>query len=61
MTDSEEIHRSVADADDLKELRGETIPLADVFRSPVRHPAQVITRRDAKAALPKALFLFSVL
>ena len=54
MTDSEEIHFSVADADDLEELRDETISLADVFRSLAQHPAQAVTLRDWKAALLRA-------
>ena len=64
MTKPEEIQYSVADADDLEELRDETIPLADVFRSLVQHPAQVITRWNWKSALLGALlrasFYFSV-
>jgi hypothetical protein len=40
MTNSEEIHLSVAEADDLEEIHEPTIPLSDVFRSLVQHPAQ---------------------
>lgn len=64
MTKSEEIHYSVADADDLEELHDATIPLADVFRSLAQHPAQIITRWNWKAALLgaflRASFYFSV-
>jgi hypothetical protein len=64
MTNSEEIHLSVAEADDLEEIHEPTIPLGDVFRSLVQHPAQIITRWNWKAALLGALlrasFYFSV-
>jgi hypothetical protein len=64
MTNSEEIHLSVAEADDLEEIHEPTIPLSDVFRSLVQHPAQIITRWNWKAALLGALlrasFYFSV-
>jgi hypothetical protein len=64
MTNSEEVHLSVAEADDLEEIHEPTIPLADVFRSLLQHPAQVITRWNWKSALLGALlrasFYFSV-
>jgi hypothetical protein len=64
MTKSEEIHYSIADADDLEEIRGEEIRVGDVFRSLLQHPAQVITRWNWKAALLGAMlrasFYFSV-
>jgi hypothetical protein len=63
MTNSEEIHYSIADADDLEEIH-EEIAVADVFRSLLMHPAQMITRWNWKAALLGALlrasFYFSV-
>jgi hypothetical protein len=61
---SEEIHLSVADADDLEEVRDEEILVPDVFRSLIQHPAQIITRWNWKAALLGALlrasFYFTV-
>lgn len=55
MTNSEHIHRSIAEADDLEEVRDEEISVADVFRSLLSHPAQIITRWNWKAALLGAL------
>ncbi len=61
---SEEIHLSVADADDLEEIRDEKISVGDVFRSLIQHPAQVITRWNWKSAMLGALlrasFYFTV-
>ena len=61
---SEDIHLSIADADDLEEIRDEEISVLDVFRSLVQHPAQIITRWNWKAALLGALlrasFYFTV-
>ena len=61
---SEDIHLSVADAEDLEEVRDEEISVLDVFRSLVQHPAQLITRWNWKAALLGALlrasFYFTV-
>jgi hypothetical protein len=61
---SEDIHLSVADADDLEEVRYEEISVGDVFRSLVHHPAQIITRWNWKSALLGALlrasFYFTV-
>lgn len=56
MTNSEHIHRSIAEASNLEELRGsERISVGDVFRSLAAHPAQIITRWNWKAALLGAL------
>ncbi len=55
MTNSEHIHRSIAEANNLEELRHERISVGDVFRSLAAHPAQIITRWNWKAALLGAL------
>lgn len=55
MISSEQIHRSIAEADDLEAVRGEEISVGDVFRSLLAHPAQIITRWNWKAALLGAL------
>ncbi len=61
---SEEIHLSVADADDLEEMQDGEISIGDVFRNLIQHPAQMITRWNWKAALLGALlratFYFTV-
>lgn len=57
MTNSEEIHRSVIDeADDIEEIREETISVVDVLRNLFQHPAQILTRWNWKAALLGAIF-----
>lgn len=65
MTEIEEIHQSVIDADDLEEVRAdEIISVPDVFVSLGRHPAQMIFRWNWKAALLGAMlrasFYFTV-
>jgi len=64
MTRSEDIHRSITEADDLEEIREEEIPLPAVLRSLIDHPAQIITRWNWKSALLGALlrasFYFTV-
>ena len=65
MTEIDEIHQSVIDADDLEEVRDdEIISVADVFVSLFRHPAQMIFRWNWKAALLGAIlrasFYFTV-
>lgn len=55
MISSDHIHRSIAEADDLEEVRDEEISVADVFRSLASHPAQIITRWNWKAALLGAM------
>ena len=51
MTSAEEIHQSIADADDLEEIREEEIPLGEVLRSLIGHPVQIVTRWNWKSAL----------
>ena len=64
MIDSEKIHQSVIDADDLEEIRGEEISVGDVFASLIQHPAQIITRWNWKSAMLgavlRASFYFTV-
>ena len=64
MIDSEKIHQSVIDADDLEEIRGEEISVGDVFGSLVQHPAQIITRWNWKSAMLgavlRASFYFTI-
>lgn len=64
MTRSEDIHRSVTEADDIEEIHEREIPLAEVLRSLGSHPLQIITRWNWKAALLGAIlrasFYFTV-
>ncbi len=64
MTDSEDIHHSIADAGDMEQVWEKEITVRDVFRNLVRHPAQIITRWNWKTALIGALvrasFYFTV-
>ncbi len=64
MTNSEEIHYSIADADDLEEIHDQQITVGDVFGSLLQHPAQLVTRWNWKAALLGAIlrasFYFTV-
>lgn len=64
MTAFEEIHRSVADADDIEQVHDVEIPLGEVLRSLVSHPLQIITRWNWKSALIgavlRASFYFTV-
>ena len=55
MMNSDAIHRSVAEADDLEEVIDEQITVGDVFRSLFEHPAQIILRWNWKAALLGAI------
>jgi thiamine transporter ThiT len=55
MMNSEAIHRSVADADDLEEIKDQEITVGDVFQSLVQHPLQVLTRWNWKAAILGAI------
>lgn len=52
---SDEIHHSIADADDMEEVWDQQIEVADVFRNLLHHPAQVIFRWNWKAALLGAI------
>lgn len=64
MTISDEIHHSVADADDLEEVWDREIPVGDVFRNLLRHPLQLIIRWNWKsavlAAIVRSSFYFTV-
>lgn len=64
MTRSEDIHRSITEADDIEEIHEPEIPLAEVFRSLFSHPLQIITRWNWKAAFLgatlRASFYFTV-
>lgn len=64
MTRSEDIHRSITEAQDLEEIHEREIPLSEVLRSLVSHPMQIITRWNWKAALLgavlRASFYFTV-
>ena len=46
----DDIHHSIADADDMEEVWDKRIELADVFRNLVRHPLQIVTRWNWKSA-----------
>ena len=64
MTNSEDIHHSIADAGDMEQVWEKEIHVRDVFRNLLRHPAQIITRWNWKTALIGALvrasFYFTV-
>ena len=64
MIESNKMHLSVADADDIEEIRDERISVADVVQSLVQHPAQIITRWNWKSAVMgaalRASFYFTV-
>jgi hypothetical protein len=59
-----EIHQSVADAENLEDVHDATMSVGDVFTSLFRHPRQIITRWNWKAALLGAIlrasFYFTV-
>ncbi|MFN2501348.1 MAG: hypothetical protein ABR530_04990 [Pyrinomonadaceae bacterium] len=61
---SEEIHHSIADADDMEQVWDERIEVADVCRNLIAHPGQIITRWNWKAAMIgavlRASFYFTV-
>lgn len=52
---SEEIHHSIADADDMEEVWEEQIYVADVFRNLLHHPLQLVARWNWKAAMLGAI------
>lgn len=60
----EEIHHSIADADDIEEVWDPTITVGDVFRNLLGHPTQIITRWNWKSAMIgaflRASFYFGV-
>ncbi len=64
MTIPEEIHHSIADADDVEEVWDDSISVGGVLRNLVRHPAQLITRWNWKSAsigaVLRASFYFGV-
>lgn len=64
MTRTEDIHRSVTQADDIEEIREPEIPVAEVLRSLATHPLQIVTRWNWKSALIgavlRASFYFTV-
>ena len=64
MTNVNEIHRSIAEADDLEEVAENEISVGDVFRSLGQHPLQIIARWNWKSALLgavlRASFYFTV-
>jgi len=56
----DEIHRSIADADDIEEIRDVNITVGDVFGNVLRHPLQLITRWNWKAVLLAVLVRASI-
>jgi hypothetical protein len=64
MPPSDEIHHSVADADDIEEIWEPKITVGDVFRNLTSHPGQIITRWNWKSAsmgaVLRASFYFGV-
>jgi hypothetical protein len=48
---SDDIHHSIADADDIEEVWDPVITVADVFRNLTHHPLQLLTRWNWKAVL----------
>ena len=55
MTNTEDIHISTIEADDLEAVHGAAISVGDAIGSLMRHPLQMITRWNWKAALVGAL------
>jgi hypothetical protein len=64
MTRSEDIHKSITEADDLEDIHEPEIPVGEVLRSLASHPLQIITRWNWKAAFIgatlRASFYFTV-
>ena len=64
MTNVDEIHRSIAEADDLEEVEEKEISIGDVFRSLGQHPWQILARWNWKSAslgaILRASFYFTV-
>ncbi|MEQ1645421.1 MAG: hypothetical protein ABL959_18365, partial [Pyrinomonadaceae bacterium] len=52
---SDEIHHSIADADDMEEVWEKQIYVSDVFRNLVHHPLQLVSRWNWKAAMLGAI------
>lgn len=61
---ADEIHHSIADAEDMEQVWEKEITIGDVFRNLLAHPLQIITRWNWKSALVgscvRASFYFSV-
>ena len=55
MAISDEIHHSIADADDMEEVWEDRIYVSDVFRNLIRHPFQLVSRWNWKAAFLGAI------
>lgn len=55
MIESEKIHQSAINADDLEQLADQKISLGDVFRNLIAHPGQIIRRYNWKSAIIGAL------
>lgn len=55
MSDTDEIHHSIADADDMEAVWEKRIEVGDVFRNLIRHPFQLLSRWNWKAALLGAM------
>jgi hypothetical protein len=51
MMPSEEIHHSIADAEDIEQVWEKEFSVGDVFRNVVHHPAQLITRWNWKSVV----------
>lgn len=56
----DEIHHSIADADDIEEVSDSEISVGDVCLNVVRHPLQLITRWNWKAVLLAVLVRSSI-
>lgn len=56
----QDIHKSIADADDLEEVELEEMSVADVFANLAQHPFQVFSRWNWKSALLGTLMRASV-
>jgi hypothetical protein len=56
----DEIHQSIADADDIEEVHDLSITVRDVVASVLRHPLQLITRWNWKAVLLAVLVRASI-
>jgi hypothetical protein len=60
----EDIHHSIADADDLEEVWDEEISIGDVFRNVLHHPGQLVTRWNWKsvmlAVMVRGAFYFTI-
>lgn len=60
----DDIHHSIADAEDMEQVWEKEITVGDVFRNLLAHPAQIITRWNWKSALMgacvRASFYFTV-